>query len=165
VGWSSPAGRATRVPYRRVNHGTQRTTTVTLTPPMSCPCPLGQHERIPRMCLIRMRSQVQGRPSGNRLTQHPGEKPTATGAGLVSPRPWWTLRGQPRSSSSGPCFGGSPTSGPGGRDAAPETPAGPPDCTPGTSGGPPERGTGFRPPEGGRACSASCARGRGSARG
>jgi hypothetical protein len=52
-------GRATRVPHRTDNSGTERTTTVTVTTPASWPCPLYQLERIPRMCLIRMRSQVQ----------------------------------------------------------------------------------------------------------
>jgi hypothetical protein len=51
-----PARRATRMPYRRVNHGTQRTTTVTFPTPMSCRLALYQHERIPRICLIRKRS-------------------------------------------------------------------------------------------------------------
>jgi hypothetical protein len=31
-------GYATRVPYRRVNHGTERTTTVTTIRPLSWPC-------------------------------------------------------------------------------------------------------------------------------
>jgi hypothetical protein len=54
-----PARRATRMPDRRVNHGTQRTTTVTAIRPLSCRAALYQHERIPRIFLIRMRSQVQ----------------------------------------------------------------------------------------------------------
>jgi NADPH:quinone reductase-like Zn-dependent oxidoreductase len=57
-----PARRATRVPYRRVNHGAERTTTVTVTTPMTSPCPLYQLERIPRICLIRMRPLVQVQP-------------------------------------------------------------------------------------------------------
>jgi hypothetical protein len=42
------AARATRVPHRTDTRGTERTTTVSLAPPMSWPAPLGQHERIPR---------------------------------------------------------------------------------------------------------------------
>jgi hypothetical protein len=40
----------------RVDPGTQRTTTVTSTPPTSWSSSPDQQERIPRMCLIRMRS-------------------------------------------------------------------------------------------------------------
>jgi hypothetical protein len=47
-------GRATPVPHRRVDPGTQRTTTVTSTPPTSWSSSPDQQERIPRMCLIRM---------------------------------------------------------------------------------------------------------------
>jgi hypothetical protein len=55
--------RATRVPYRTVKHGPQRTTTVTVTTPMTSPRPLYQLERIPRTCLIRRRSQRLARIS------------------------------------------------------------------------------------------------------
>jgi hypothetical protein len=48
-----PARRATRVPYRRVNHGTERTTTVTATPALSWRLALLLLQRIPGMCLIR----------------------------------------------------------------------------------------------------------------
>jgi hypothetical protein len=44
------------VPHRTVSHGPQRTTTVTATPALSWRLALFQVERIPRMCLIRMRS-------------------------------------------------------------------------------------------------------------
>ena len=54
-------GRAIRVPHPRVNPGTQRTTTVTAAPPTSWSSSPDQQEGIPRICLIRMRSQVQGR--------------------------------------------------------------------------------------------------------
>jgi hypothetical protein len=55
-------GRAIRVPHRRVDPGTQRTTTVTSTPPTSWSSSPDQQERIPRMCLIRMCSSL--RPGG-----------------------------------------------------------------------------------------------------
>ena len=42
------SGRATRMPYRRVNHGTERAITVTAIRSLSWPCHLFQHERIPR---------------------------------------------------------------------------------------------------------------------
>jgi hypothetical protein len=45
-------GRATRMPHRTVRAGCGRTTTVTVTTPMTSPCPLLLLERIPRMCLI-----------------------------------------------------------------------------------------------------------------
>lgn len=51
------AGHAIRVPHRTDTHGTQRTTTVTLTPPMSWLSSLGQHERIHRTVLRRMCSR------------------------------------------------------------------------------------------------------------
>jgi hypothetical protein len=56
------AGRATRVPHRTDNPGIERTTTVTTTPSMSWPSPHDQPERIPRICLIRMRPLVQVQP-------------------------------------------------------------------------------------------------------
>jgi hypothetical protein len=56
-------GRAIRVPHPRVDPGTQRTTTVTSMPPTSWSSSPDQQERIPRMCLIRMRSQVQVQPA------------------------------------------------------------------------------------------------------
>jgi NADPH:quinone reductase-like Zn-dependent oxidoreductase len=46
-----PARRATRVPYRRVNHGTERTTTVTATPALSWRLALLLLQRIPGICL------------------------------------------------------------------------------------------------------------------
>jgi hypothetical protein len=61
-----PGRRATRMPYRRVNHGIERTTTVTAIRPFSWSSSLDQLERIPGMCLVRMRSQVQGRSWGGR---------------------------------------------------------------------------------------------------
>ena len=63
------AGRATRVPHQTGTHGTQRTTTVNLTRAGTGRLTLYQLERIPRTCLIRMRSQVQvlaGPPYGPR---------------------------------------------------------------------------------------------------
>jgi hypothetical protein len=62
--------RAIRVPYRRVNHGIERTITVTAIGSLNRLCRVLQHERIPRICLIRMRSQVQGGTTrtGYRLT-------------------------------------------------------------------------------------------------
>jgi hypothetical protein len=60
-------GRAIRVPHPRVDPGTQRTTTVTSTPPTSWSSSPDQHERIPRICLIRMRSRRcrrSARPAG-----------------------------------------------------------------------------------------------------
>jgi hypothetical protein len=51
------AGHATRVPDRTVIFGPERTTTVTATYPLSRRLALLQVARIPRMCLIRMRSR------------------------------------------------------------------------------------------------------------
>ena len=52
-------GRATRVPHRTDNHGTERTTTVNGMSVMAWPLASLLLERIPRICLIRMRSPVQ----------------------------------------------------------------------------------------------------------
>jgi hypothetical protein len=53
------SGRATRVPHQTDNLGIERTTTVTSIRPLSWSSSPDQQERIPRICLIRMRSVVQ----------------------------------------------------------------------------------------------------------
>jgi hypothetical protein len=78
-------GRAIRVPHPRVHPGTQRTTTVTSTPPTSWSSSPDQQERIPRICLIRMRSQVQvlaGPPPIVAGQSAAGTEPGALAAGL-----------------------------------------------------------------------------------
>jgi hypothetical protein len=61
---------ATRVPHRTDKPGVQRTTTVTRPPPMSCRLKRLQHERIPRICLISMRSR-SSRPPAWRFKPRP----------------------------------------------------------------------------------------------
>jgi hypothetical protein len=50
------SSRATHVPHQTDKRGTERTTTVNSTSLMSWPPPLQQHERIPGICLISMKS-------------------------------------------------------------------------------------------------------------
>jgi hypothetical protein len=76
------AGRATFVPHRTVNPGPERTTTVTITAPMSWPCPARQRKQIERMCLTRMRSRPPALPRRlRRLGHEDGSRP-----GRPSPR-------------------------------------------------------------------------------
>jgi hypothetical protein len=73
------ARRATRVPHWTGKPGIQRTPPVSVTPPISWRSPCWQDERIPRMCLIRVRSQVLGRHDS-----HPEPGPHCTRWGRSS---------------------------------------------------------------------------------